>query len=246
MPFIMPSGNKSFNWSPKSKDGKLTKTASSNKGEVQEVQGEQDDKDIMYNLAKQVVEARNVEAQDYQKEEEEGVADTEACGTKVADEHSEGGEKPEKKANVFTNEVSEEETGEEVSEEACCDEEVVDALDNLEEAVEEVKDAVKDTHEEDEEEFVVLEEDEGDEVVDEGEVTFEVSVEDDNTEEEEDLYVKSEDEEKDQNTVQAASNDDFVKLSHISPETRKKTAEFWKNELGYPSDYVDLMVKNYK
>lgn len=43
-----------------------------------------------------------------------------------------------------------------------------------------------------------------------------------------------------------ASANDFVKLSAISNETRKKVTNYWQDYLGFPSDYVKLMVKNYE
>lgn len=43
-----------------------------------------------------------------------------------------------------------------------------------------------------------------------------------------------------------ASNASYVKLSSVSKETAKKVTTFWKDYLGYPEDYVKLMVKNYE
>jgi len=36
----------------------------------------------------------------------------------------------------------------------------------------------------------------------------------------------------------------FCKLSHITPENRKKVVNYWVNMLNYPKDYVALMVKD--
>jgi hypothetical protein len=237
MPFIMPSGNRIFNWSPKSKDEKLTKTAST--GAVEE----QTDKDLMYELAKKVIAKRTVAAQEEQK--------------KYDFETQETQDKVDEDLDIADVELETEEVSEETSEKKpCCDDDVVIALENLEDAVAEVKDAVAETHEEDEDnEFVVIEESDDDEVVDETEPTestFEVSI-DEADKDDGEIIVQSEEEcaeegpaQKQTQKVEASSNDDFVKLSQISPETRKKTAEFWKKYLGYPADYVDLMVKNYK
>ncbi len=47
-------------------------------------------------------------------------------------------------------------------------------------------------------------------------------------------------------TRKVASKDDFVRTSKISPTTRKKVLELWKNKLGYAPDFCNLMVKNYE
>lgn len=44
----------------------------------------------------------------------------------------------------------------------------------------------------------------------------------------------------------ASDDNSFVKLSSVSKETAKKVTTFWKDYLGYPEDYVKLMVKNYE
>lgn len=46
--------------------------------------------------------------------------------------------------------------------------------------------------------------------------------------------------------VLASDANDFVKLSAISPDTRKKVTTYWQDYLGFPSDYVKLMTKNYE
>lgn len=43
-----------------------------------------------------------------------------------------------------------------------------------------------------------------------------------------------------------ADANSYVKLSSVSKETAKKVTTFWKDYLGYPEDYVKLMVKNYE
>jgi len=44
----------------------------------------------------------------------------------------------------------------------------------------------------------------------------------------------------------SASANEFCKFGKLSPQNRKKVAEYWKNALGYPADYVSLMVKDYE
>lgn len=43
-----------------------------------------------------------------------------------------------------------------------------------------------------------------------------------------------------------ASANDWVKVSAISPNNRKKLIDYWGNKLGYPKDFVKLMVKDYE
>jgi hypothetical protein len=44
----------------------------------------------------------------------------------------------------------------------------------------------------------------------------------------------------------AGQADDFMKLSKISPETRKKVTSLWKDYLGYDAAYVKLMTTDYE
>jgi len=44
----------------------------------------------------------------------------------------------------------------------------------------------------------------------------------------------------------AATDGKFVRLSALSPQNRKDLVDYWKNMLGFPSEYVDAMVKDYK
>lgn len=46
--------------------------------------------------------------------------------------------------------------------------------------------------------------------------------------------------------LMASSPNDFVRLASVSKETRDRVYKFWKEYLGYPEDYVALMVKNYE
>lgn len=44
----------------------------------------------------------------------------------------------------------------------------------------------------------------------------------------------------------ASDSVSYIKLSSVSKETAKKVTTFWSDYLGYPADYVKLMVKNYE
>ena len=44
----------------------------------------------------------------------------------------------------------------------------------------------------------------------------------------------------------ATENDDFMKLSKVSPTTRQKVTSLWKDDLGYDAAYVKLMVTDYE
>jgi hypothetical protein len=44
----------------------------------------------------------------------------------------------------------------------------------------------------------------------------------------------------------ASKDSDYIKLSSVGKETSKKVTNYWKDILGYPEDYVKLMVKNYE
>jgi len=124
--------------------------------------------------------------------------------------------------------VTEEE--EEVVEEAAI-EKIKGAVETIEVALEEVEDAeealgkvkeaigtVEEVHEE-------MNEDKNDEV------SFTEEVIEDSVEEE---------------PVVASSEEEFCRFAKISPKNRAKVADYWKNSLGYPSDYVDLLTKDYE
>lgn len=44
----------------------------------------------------------------------------------------------------------------------------------------------------------------------------------------------------------ASNANSFVKISALSPKTRKKLYNFWANELGYDKDYCKLLVTDYE
>lgn len=101
-------------------------------------------------------------------------------------------------------------------------EEVTDA----EEALTKVKEAVETVEEVHEEMGEGTEETE-----DTGEVSFTEEIVEDSVEDE---------------PVVASSEEEFCKFAKISPKNRAKIANYWKNSLGYPADYVDLLTKDYE
>jgi len=110
--------------------------------------------------------------------------------------------------------------------EVAVEDQVKDAVETIEVALEEVKEAVG-VQEEVHEEVGV-----GDEsAVDE--VTFTEEVVEDSVEAEEEPVV-------------ASSEEEFCRFAKISPQNRAKVADYWKNSLGYPPDYVDLLTKDYE
>jgi len=129
--------------------------------------------------------------------------------------------------------VTEEE--EEVVEEAAV-EKIKGAVEVIEIALEEVTEAeealtkVKDAIGTVEEVHEKMTEEEGDE---EGEVSFTEEVIEDSVEDEEAPVV-------------ASSPEEFCRFAKISPKNRAKVADYWKNSLGYPADYVDLLTKDYE
>jgi hypothetical protein len=105
------------------------------------------------------------------------------------------------------------------------DDAVEEAVETIELALEEIKDAVgcEDGDVEDTTDFVA------DEVNDS---VVEVEDEANEVEEDEGCF--------------ATQSGKFERLAKVSPEVQKEIADYWKNDLGYPADYVDLMFKNYE
>jgi len=50
----------------------------------------------------------------------------------------------------------------------------------------------------------------------------------------------------DEDMAVSASSDDWVRTSAISPKNRKQVYDYWSKQLGYPKDFVKLMVKDYE
>ena len=44
----------------------------------------------------------------------------------------------------------------------------------------------------------------------------------------------------------AAASEEFCRYSMISPDNKKKLYDYWVNALGFPKDYVKLLVKDYE
>ena len=53
-------------------------------------------------------------------------------------------------------------------------------------------------------------------------------------------------EDKKEEVKEAAVEEEFCRFGKLSPVNKKKIANFWKDQLGYPKDYVDLMTKDYE
>lgn len=69
---------------------------------------------------------------------------------------------------------------------------------------------------------------------------------DDSDEKSEDIVVESEPEDKKEvDACTAASKDQYVRLGHLSKENKGKVKSYW-TALGFPKDYVDLMVKDHE
>jgi len=222
MSIIVPAGNKNVKWSPE--DETLTKTAATAAAPV----------DALYDAAKKVVTAQFEEEKKEEKKEEDPVVEVK---------------------DVASGESAEKE-----------------AIKNIEQKVEEVQTAVQEAKEVLEVEVEVEEEKQGDDVK---EVSIEVEpMKDDGlvveskpdacscgtmakTEEkiveakkeekkEEKKDEKKEEKKDDKKEVEAAVAEQFYRFGKISGETRKKIIDFWKNDLGYPADYVALMAKDYE
>lgn len=46
--------------------------------------------------------------------------------------------------------------------------------------------------------------------------------------------------------VMMSSDEDFCKFAKLSPQNRSKLSNYWVNMLGYPKDYVSLLTKDYE
>jgi len=136
----------------------------------------------------------------------------------------------------------------EVSEEADVEEGVDDvevAIDAAKTALDDVEIAVEQLKSENVEEE---EAEEGEEVSFE-ETPDEVEIELDSEPENEVVDVEVEDEAPDDDNVdeevKEASSSKFYKIASLSPDNRKKLADYWVKSLGYDKDYVKMMLKDY-
>lgn len=249
MTMITPAGKENFNWSPKLGQ-ELQRTASTDKNGKEE----KTDKDFLYAAAKKILEAQGFDETELDETEDLDVSeenlDSEVDGLEEVDGSEEVDVSEEVDDSVEKADVQEA-VAELVEKAEVADEmaeSVSEALGNVEEAVEGVKDA--------------LGGDKGGESLDEVdvelpeeaivEVDFEEEVEspceeevDSLCEEEvggEDIILES-----DEGDLEAsASSNDFVKISKISETTRKKVQQLWEKDLGYPKDYVKLMTTNFE
>lgn len=268
MNIIVPAGRKP-EWVP-SDDEKLMKTAST--GEASEVQ----EVDEVYEAAKGFLEAQEAEAQIKEAGEDKSECkckDECKCEDecKCKDEcKCSSDDKEVKEAGfgcadeeVVELEVTEPESVEEVSDEseeeaagsvADAVREVEDKAAEAEEKVEQVLEAVEGIGEAVDAAKDACSEIAGTDVEDIVEVEIEVEDEGSDDEGEEGLIVESEPEDEDLEACagkeaamdKSASAEEFCRYSMISGPNRKKLADYWVNALGYPKDYVKLMVKDYE
>ena len=228
----MPSGNGSFDWVPK--EAGLTKTASNNDGEVKE---EQNYKDDLFEAAKKVV--ANMHC-----------ADGDEFG---GDEFGDDDDNVEFKGDIGeVNEVSDDDDDDEAVFEVGEDG-AVECLERAQEAIGEAVECLGGGN-------------------DEFEAEVDLEIEDEDVEVEGGADCCSEDkggccdkcncdpcccdgrscgddDDSEGGVVESgveAYSDNWVKLAEISPKNRKKIYDYWSKQLGYPKDFVKLMVKDYE
>ena len=284
MAVITPVGKVDFDWSPREHEEKqMVKTASANdkntgaKKGAKKVVAEKTDKDLLYEVAKKIVEAQFEETEAEETEEvgekaEEAGEEAEEAGeeAEVADLAEKGaeGEGGEGAVGDVQEAVAELVEKAESADEMV--EKVEEAVQAVETAITGVRDAVGGTG--------------GAEVGGEEAEFAEIDIPDDDTVELDLDIVDAGDkggagldgiggcgcdkgnmgdmgnmDEGGEDIIQesrgamasiksdlkkVAKVDDFVKTSKISPSVQKKIKDYWKNQLGYVSDYCDLMVVN--
>jgi len=138
-------------------------------------------------------------------------------------------------------------------------ERVEDALEGVEEAVQGVKDAVG--SEADAEVEVEIEVEEEDQENEEEEPGGEDIVVESDPEAEASAYASTDEEAVEASTKEetkgtkegeeakmdrSASSEEFCKFAKLTPANRKKLVDYWVGMLGYPRDFVKLMVKDYE
>jgi len=232
---IVPAGRNMPEWSPKGT--KLQKLAS----DGQDVQDQE--VDSLYEAAKGFADAEKTGAPEDASCCEEVATDEDAIVIEVEDEAvEEVGEAVKEVSDDMDAPQSVSEAVAEVevkAEEAEAKVEAVEeALEMIEEAVQGVRD-VAGTAEKVEEAIEVEVEDDvdTDEIPGEEVVDSEVIVEGDGPE----------CEAKDKTGMdKSAAAEEFCRFAKLSPQNRKKLANYWTNMLGYPRDYVSLMTKDYE
>ena len=237
MSVIVPAGSKRRDWVPQDP---MVKTASTDVDEPVKDELLEAAMGVLERQEEVVVAAEDEEVKDDEEvkaeEAEEAEEVKEACVAADGSEVDVEVKEPEAVLEEVSDDgvVTEEE--EEVVEQAAV-EKIKSAVEEIEVALEEVVDAeealtkVKDaigTVEEVHEEMGVEKTDE-DET---GDVSFTEEVIKDSVEEDE--------------PVIASSEEEFCRFAKISPKNRSKLAKYWKNALGYPADYVDLLTKDYE
>ena len=234
----MSAGNKKVNWSPK--DEEVIKVASNGTPEVKE------EVNALYEAAKKF-------AQDFGKKEEV-VENCEKCKKGAAEctcakEECKDVVKKDDETAIIEIETPE---GEKAEHEAVG--EVEQAVEKLEEVVVELKDAVGKSEVAEEKEIEIEIEEDGDKPklefeVGEKSVVPEIPGKDVSQSE---IIVESKPDcgcmakKEVKLEKSAATEEEFCRFAKLSPANRKKLGDYWKNMLGFPKDYVDLMVKDYE
>lgn len=119
---------------------------------------------------------------------------------------------------------------------------VEQAVGKIEDAAQELKSVCGDEAKTD-----VAKTDKIDEVPDEIELEIEVEDEPKDESKDDSLIVESKPEmENCGRAATAASSEEFYKFSMLSDVNKKKLRSYWGGALGYPKDFVDLLVKDYE
>jgi len=256
---IVPAGNNKLDWSPKAT--KLHKSASDGQ-DVQDIEV-----DALYEAAKKVMASEDEKCEkcedcdcdpcECKEKKDKQEKKAEACGPEADDETivldvEEVTDDAEGFGGGFeevVEEVAEEGSSQSVSEavaevEAKAEqaeavvEEVVIALEQIEEAVEGVKSVCGKGGEGEEVEGVEDKDDDDDDGIPGEEVV------------DSEIIVEGEDEEcepcEEASMDKSASTEEFCKYAKLSPQNRKKLNDYWTNMLGYPKDFVNLMTKDYE
>lgn len=240
MTLITPSGNSNFSWSPKLKG--LSKTASTGTSE-------KSDKDVLFDIAQRLVKAQSEkieeiatdekpEEKEEEKAESEKQEETDITKDKPCDEPPCDNKDKVDVQKAVQELVDKSNKAEEIAQK------VGDVAEKIEQAVQEIKEVADVANNAIEGDAVVtdLPSNEVEEV--------EIEIEDvDSISDDKPIDMPGEELIKESNPmadIVASGENDFVKLSSISPETRKKVISYWQDYLGFPSDYVKLMAKNYE
>lgn len=256
MSIIVPAGNKNVEWSPKEET--LVKTASVQVGGIQE------EVNPLYEAAKIYIDAasdcckeckkpkglcecKKDEKPDVNKEDGKVPGVCDGTGPSWADKDTKSDVKSDVKSD--SGAVVEVATPEGEKAEGDAKTDIAVAVDKIEEAVVELKDAaqISDAAEEAEIEIEIEDEPTGDvDKVDAG--ISEIPGKDVSQSE---IIVESTPdplcaEKKVKMDKSASTGEEFCKFAKLTPANRKKLSDYWVNMLGFPKDYVSLMVKDYE